>query len=356
MSHIHQNEVRKIALAVTFVALVSMAPRAKAAQQASNVVPTSIAGVTTSIAPPPGFDPLSASDGELATYGFPPRPDQAAAPQAYASWARAMAASKVRVFPQLAVTNIQNERNRKAPSPGGNVAEGVAYSYNWSGPVAFSGASKYGSTSFYYIISDFVVPIAQQAIGACTGAWDYASAWDGIDGDGSGDVLQAGVEFDAYCSGGVTSPYYSAWYEWYPYSEVRISSLPVTAGDDMYVEVWDTTATQGYCYIVNENTDKYVQIGFTPPSGSSLIGNSAEWVVEAPTVGGSIAAMTNYTQDFFANSFAYTFSGALYDPGNAATLFDMIDTKGCVQSFPTLLGSYGIWFEDENATRFSGSC
>jgi hypothetical protein len=38
--------------------------------------------------PPEGFDPLSASDAELAKYGFPPRPDLRKAPALYAQWRR----------------------------------------------------------------------------------------------------------------------------------------------------------------------------------------------------------------------------------------------------------------------------
>jgi len=356
--------MKRTTIAAVAAALL-MASVANASQAASNQLPTNLPGATTAVAPPSGFDPLTASDEDLATYGFPPRPAQAS--PAYAAWARAMKSSRERIFPQLEVTDIQNTVNRASANPNGRMTNTVGYSSNWSGPVSFSGAKSYGTTSFYYIIGDYVVPIAEQAIGACTGSWDWSSQWVGIDGDGSSDVLQAGIEADALCSGGVTTPYYSAWYEWYvsgcnpannPCNEVRIS-LPVTAGDDVFVEVWDTTSTQGYAYIVNENTNQYTQVGFKPPAGSGgkLVGNSAEWVVERPTVGGSLATLTNYTQDFFADSFAYTFGSVLYDPGTTSnTLLDMQDSSGCVISYPTTLGSYGIWFQDENSARFNGYC
>ena len=38
--------------------------------------------------PPQGFDPLAASDAELAKYGFPPRPDPQKAPALYEQWKR----------------------------------------------------------------------------------------------------------------------------------------------------------------------------------------------------------------------------------------------------------------------------
>jgi hypothetical protein len=38
--------------------------------------------------PPEGFNPLSASDAELAKYGFPPRPDPQKTPPLYEQWRR----------------------------------------------------------------------------------------------------------------------------------------------------------------------------------------------------------------------------------------------------------------------------
>ena len=115
------------------------------------------------------------------------------------------------------------------------------------------------------------MPVAEQAFGACTGGWDYGSAWNGIDGWGSPDVLQAGVEFDAYCAlgGHVKSTYYSAWYEWYPFGEVRIGGFPIAPGDDIFVEVWNTSSTAGHAYLVNYNNNQSVNIAFNAPAGTS---------------------------------------------------------------------------------------
>ena len=139
-----------------------------------------------------------------------------------------MTASKKRIVPHLEMTDVYH-----GPKRGGTqLTDSSGTSSNWSGVVEFSGAKSYNkSTSFYSVAADYVVPVAEQAFGACTGNWDYSSSWVGIDGDGSGDVLQAGSESDAFCEGSTTSTFYSAWYEWYPYGEVRISNLRVTAGD-----------------------------------------------------------------------------------------------------------------------------
>jgi len=301
-------------------------------------------GATTFEAPPAGFDPIAASDEELAFHGLPPRPSQSQT-KAYATWVRAMRASKTRMEPKLQQTAIFHGPVKQGAIANPTAVEyanqpaNTSYSSNWSGYVDFSGATSYGSSSYYYIVNDFVVPIAQQAFGACTNGWDYGSAWNGIDGWGSGDVLQAGVEFDAFCALGglIRATSYSAWYEWYPYSEVQIGNLPISPGDDMFVEVWHTSSTQGYVYMVNYSTKQYVDIGFTAPSGTYLVGNSAEWVVERPTVNGSLANLTNYIMDPFWDAYAYTETYSFYDI-DEATPVDMEDNNGYVISYPEYLG------------------
>lgn len=341
----HTSQANRIMI-VTILAAALLAVVPSAVAQLA--IATNLPGATTSIAPPSGFNPLTASDSELANYGFPPRPDQSISANAYATWERAMKASKERVFPVLELTNHFNGPN-VALSKGTN---GTSTSSNWSAYVDTTSAGGYGSTSFYWVAGDFVIPVATQAYGACTGGWDYSSSWVGIDGWGSGDVLQAGTESDAYCSGGSKSSYYSAWYEWYPFGSVRISSLPVAPGDDMFVEVWSTSSTQGYAYLVNYNTNQSVVIGFSAPSGTHLIGNSAEWVVERPGVGCCLATLTNYISDYFSSSDASTFGGTYYYPGSAGAIaVTMLDGSGHPISYPSLLGTYGIWFQDEGSAR-----
>jgi hypothetical protein len=342
--------MKRISSALTAVLLLA-APLAGVAQNPHKLQPNehalNLPGATTIEAPPAGFDPLTASDQDLQYHGFPPRPNQNTEPKAYATWVKAMQHSKVRITPTLEQTtifhgpaNITKNAKPSAESQAakiGSPVSNVSYSSNWSGYVDFSGASSYGSSSYYYLVNTMVVPVAEQAFGACTGGWDWGSEWNGIDGWGSADVLQAGVEFDAYCSGGYRSSYYSAWYEWYPYGEVRISGFPVAPGDDIFVEVWHTSSTQGYAYLTNYNNNQSVEVGFTAYPGYPLVGNSAEWVIERPSVGGSLANLTNYTMIPFWDSYAYTESNVFYDIANGYAI-DMTDNSGYVISYPEYLG------------------
>jgi hypothetical protein len=343
------------------LALLFAAPLAGTAQQPQlqkqlkpNELATNVAGVTTIAAPPAGFDALSASDQDLEYHGFPPKPDEVRAPKAFASWQKAMKASKNRVTPVLEVTkNFAGPAKLTAGTAATPATGTAANSYNWSGYVNTNGVTKYGSTSFYYIIGDYVVPIARQAYSKCDGTWDYSVTWVGIDGWGSGDVLQAGSEADAYCSGSSTSTYYSAWYEWYPNGWTRIPSLPIVPGDDLFVEVWSTSSTAGHAYLVNYNTNQCVTINFSAPSGTQLVGNSAEWVVERPGVNGGLATLANYISDYFSDAYAYNFGYSAVDPGSAGSFpVTMLDNSGNPISYPTALGVNAVWMQDEGTARY----
>jgi hypothetical protein len=311
----------------TIVATLILAfPLAGMAQNPRSLQPNehalNLPGATAIDAPPAGFDPIHASDEELQYHGFPPRPNQTTEPKAYATWVKAINASKMRVVPQLEQTGILHGSANKQPNGNATMVEYAVtppaphdnnlVTTSMAGYYILSGATSYGAKSFYYIVSDFVVPIAQQW--GCSGGWEYASAWDGIDGFGSPDVLQAGVEFDAFCSAAGRASYYSAWYEWYPYGEVRIGGFPVAPGDDMFVEVWHTSPTQGYVYLVNYNTNQSVELGVTAYPGRALIGNSAEWIVE------DASSLVNFGWIPFWDAVAYTESSVQYCSTNGTQI------------------------------------
>jgi hypothetical protein len=346
-------------LAVVSAALLYVTPYSNAQRptaSAENEMKTNLPGVTTKAAPPDGFKPLTASDEELAKFGFPPRPSQTALPKVYATWAKAVQAAKNHIVPELQKTNISHHPHE---SKGKGAIDGSFYSSNWSGEVATTSAYNwYSPNAFYYVYSEFEVPLAQQAFGACTGDWDYDLAWVGIDGYsgyGYNDVLQSGIEADAYCYNYYGSYYrntfYSAWFEWVPDYLVRIPNFPIAPADEVFVEVWSTSPTQGHAYIVNYSTNSYVVVSFNAPYGTYLTGNSAEWIVERPFVNGYLSTLTNYVTDYFSDAYAVDFSYRSYEPGYS-TEVDMLDSCGYFISYPVLLGDDAIRFQDANSARF----
>ncbi len=325
----HHGLQRFLRPAAACIALGAQAMVAQA--NAAETTPTNVPGIEEVTAPPAGFDAVHASDAALAAYALPPRPNADRAPIAYAKWQRAMAAMTTHVHGPLTPTNrAHGPAINQGIRRDGATRNGTLTSGNWSGFVNLSSASSYNSsTSLNGVYADFVIP--QVTNPSCSGT-DYGSTWVGIDGWGSGDVLQGGVGYAASCG---SAPSYNAWIEWYPYNETGIS-LAVSPGDDVFADVWATSSTVGYVFIENLNTGTWQEYKMAPPSGHQLVGNSAEWIVESPEVGGSLATLPNYKLDFFIDDYAFNVPGSAFQPGSASSYPVELERSGTVYSSPVL--------------------
>jgi hypothetical protein len=313
---------------------VVLAPSAHAA----DTRPTNVAGIEDVAAPPAGFNALVASDDTLAALALPPRPDAVKHPVEYGKWKRAMLAAKTRIYGDVVLTNRSHGPAALSRTHRDASQRNTTYdSSNWSGYANLNGLTSYNTkTSFYFIFSDFFIPAVTAP--SSSGSY-YSSEWVGIDGFNSGDVLQAGIEANASGS----SAGYNAWIEWYPYNESAIS-LPVGPGDDMFIEVWNTSSTVGYAYVENITTGSVQEYRLAPPSGTKLVGNSAEWVVEAPGVGGSQSSLADYHYDVFWGAGAYNFAGTEFLPGSSTSVQIDLVQGGTTYSVPYLLDSSAIEF------------
>lgn len=375
------------AAAFGFAALTLSAPFASAAPRVTTTPPAgsvclhcSAPNATAVPMPPRGFNPVTATDQQLSLFGFPPRPDATKASEAYVMWKKAMLAAPNRIVPKLQATNISNGPIKFAGNnafAGANAADRSARalptavtSPNWSGYVVNNpmGPFKQAGT---YVYGSFIVPSAQQANGACDGGWDDSSQWVGIDGYGSPDVLQAGIEADAYCANGMMQTFYSPWYEWYPFNEVRITNMFIGPGDLIYVYVWADSTTVGHYYIADQTTGQSSTLVFNAPSGTALKGNSIEWIVERPESNGTLTTLTNYTTDPWYGCHGLTKGTKLFSPGQpqAGTAYSvtMLDNSSNPISYGlmapnnaltyvgpgaqnTMPGS-ALWFFDEGSAQ-----
>jgi Peptidase A4 family len=371
-----------VALFASATIAAAQSDAARSVYERSATIPTNIAGIRTFPEPPAGFNALTASDETLAAYGIPPRPDRTADAEGYAKWAKVMTSGAKRWNGELRPRQAHNTPMRPV-----KVAFGAAGAYgdtkfgtssNWSGVVNTNSLTSYSTTkSYYYIFSEFNVPVAQQAFNGaggniCDGGWDIASVWNGIDGFSNGDVLQGGVDSGYYCDGGSTDTLYASWIEWYPAGSTY--EYNVNPGDDMYVETWNTSDTNGYVALYDLTLQIYATYNLTAPSGTTLVGNSAEFIVERPCCRGSyLYPLSNYVADFWDYSGDFTFSGAFNDPGatgKATWQLGMTDDAGDqVISLPDgvttwntdqnlknggLFGKYSIFFQDENCAYLDG--
>ncbi|MEA2404613.1 MAG: hypothetical protein QOE08_1260 [Thermoleophilaceae bacterium] len=152
-------------------------------------------------------------------------------------------------------------------------------SSNWSGYAA-------KNSTFSDAKGSWVVPAAN-----CTQMKgqqvSIASPWVGLDGYTSGTVEQTGTDTD--CIG--KSPYYQAWYEFYPQQLVTFGGA-VHAGDAMNAEVSHSGSTTTV-------TLQDVTQGWTNSASSTLSFalSSAEWIMEAPS-----SKLTDFGSVSFTNA------------------------------------------------------
>jgi hypothetical protein len=172
----------------------------------------------------------------------------------------------------------------RIPVPGPpNRAAGWASS-NWSG-YAIPGSGFNSVTGHWTVTS--AAPSRKAT---------YSSEWVGIDGYNNSNLIQTGTEAD-YSSG---SAHYSAWWEILPAAETRISSITVKPGDAMTASITKGSGSSWTITITDATTNQ----SFTTVQNYTGPQTSAEWIEEAPTVGGRVAPLANYGK-------------ATFDPGTA---------------------------------------
>jgi hypothetical protein len=301
-------------------------------------VKTNIEGVRTFAAPPEGFNPLAASDVELATYGFPPRPNKQADPDHYALWERAMAAAKNRVSGELKPLPAGMHERMQASSASASIDPSTTLTTGPKQLATINGAGVFltnalktwsNTASLDDIWTMISVPVAQLPFAnnyGCTES-DYLSAsFAGIDGElyfpGPGWVvnpeLQGGVMSDYNCVYGTTS--YYAYAEW----GSGVAPFALNPGDVFYTEVHGfAPPNSGWVFLEDLTTLSYGTYTVAPDPLVKMVGHSAQWVVERPCCSGPgpVGAWP------LANNISISFDGAavlntsnkLFYPGSQAT-------------------------------------
>jgi hypothetical protein len=331
-------------------------PLAHAQSPSPYAVETNLHGVFAYTQPPAGFNPSTASAADLKLYGYPARPAANESAKALARWAKIVNPALRRVVPQLLHTNIYHR-----PAAGVVIQNsGRVTSGNWSG---YALVQK--KPAFTSVAGSWIVPTVQQAFGTCSGGTDYSSQWVGIDGFANFSLLQAGSDADAFCAGGTTTTDYYPWIEWLPEAELELteqngSPLPFARGDYVIVVVTATNfsggeSTNGELLYTDVTQNWQISGAFTAADlgGSFVVGQSAEWIVESPEVGGAISNLANYVADPWFDAAATDLKNATHLPGSSkkATSYaiTMLDGSGIPISFVDLFGTETLWFFDENS-------
>ena len=278
--------------------------------------------VNTFPLPAKDFEPIEASQQELERHGFPRRPDVVEMPHAAGKWVRAFRRYPKfeHITPEFKALEHRHAPNRRTErGTEGNVN---ATSYNWSGSVLFIG----GGDQFSWISGSWTVPHAYSTPGFA--GTEYSSAWLGIDGDGSADVMQAGTETD---SDGTCY----AWFEWFPNFSIGIGNFTINPGDVVSLLLCATSPTTCWTSIGNMTSEQYTNFSFSAPPGINLVGNCAEAVVERPGIGGVLAELPRYGEVFFDDTTAYSANGLSCPIGLGTPISMLADDGATIISTPT---------------------
>ena len=327
-----KNISRKMAdLAVVGSLLLGLTTLATAESDAARAiylsaanVPTNIAGVNTYPDPPKGFNPLTASDEELATYGFPTRPDKQAEPDHYRMWERAMIAAKIRWHGELKRRELPNRDVPFVPAAHTTDAAQLqtatathTSNAEASGVILNSGVSAWSSGSFSDIWSVINVPVVSQpfANGSCADGWYESMSLVGIDGyvfysPASGHPLfqpgeTTGVEEAFYCyDGGPTV--YAAVFGW---GTALNQAFALNPGDSFYTEIHAFGGCRnGSAFIEDLRTLTYNSYTLSNPCLPTQTGRYANWVVFRPPFSNNGAALDGLSP--LANTINLSFDGA----------------------------------------------
>ena len=253
------------------------------------------------------------TDEEALTRGYPLRPNQDEVPTAFNAWLRCVSMPGYRIEPHLVSNPDVTHGKRKQHAP--------ANSSNWCGfellrtPV-FSpifGGSFALSEPYDWVTGTWHVPFVSGEPGIKT----YSALWVGLDGDGTTDLVQAGTEQEAtninlgFIQFTLTN--YYAWTEFLPQqpTEQVITNFTINPGDEILTDVWVGTGDNepslsgayGRFFIMNLSTGGFASLS-TPRAPTSVSGREAVWIMERPTVGGSLPDLANYGSAVMYNASA----------------------------------------------------
>jgi len=278
--------------------------------------------------PPKSFDFDKATDRQRKSFGIP------RCPVAFTELEKRWKA-KGRNFRIIEPTFKLRERRRKR-LPGLKLNHDPETNTIWSGGIVFPPAGD----TMKWIEATWTMPSVAPPGGAQSDIWYTASTWIGIDGDdGSGDVLQAGCDADVMISGGSTQTQFNPWWEWYPADSFWITSMTVSAGDELTCLICVSSPTSASIFLGNVTTGVGHFFSATPPSGISLQGNCAEWIVEALETGPANAPeLAQYTTVDFTECNAGTAGGKTVQASDGNTI-DIVDATNAVISEGEILST-----------------
>jgi hypothetical protein len=214
---------------------------------------------------------------------------------------------------------------------------GTTDSLNWSGYAVTPGSGITGVASTFTVPAAGLVPPG------------FAATWTGIGGYSTSDLIQAGTSEQSLPSTSLLGDQYYAWYELLPNSETQISdcsgdaNCTVTPGDQVTVTI--TNAGGNLWNIAISDAGKWTWSKQVSYASSE---SSAEWILEAPTVGAQTLLANTGTTKFGPTSTYTDAAGTHTIAAGNPTQIDLSPSPvgGVDEATPSALASDGQSFND----------
>ena len=208
-------------------------------------------------------------------------------------------------------------------------------SSNWSGYVAATNFNHQTQNSVTYVGASWVVPSVTGPANTAT----HLSVWVGIDGYNGNTVEQVGTEEDVING----QAYYSAWWEMYSTQtqqpEQPITGMTIQPGDTInaFVQFITTGAHSGQYLLsitdVSRQNDSFSTYQTSAATQNPTAQNNcAEWIVEAPSYGGSIASIPNFGNVTFnkATTVINGIQGSITSPNWQSIALNLRSSTGAI--------------------------
>lgn len=221
------------------------------------------------------------------------------------------------ILASVALSSTSNSVLLHAPRI--HIKQGTAL--NWAGyAVETSLASPQSAVTD--VKGSWIVP----AVDCKTTPGAFSSFWIGIDGYSSGTVEQIGTDSD--CSSGKAS--YYAWYEMYPKFPGNVK-MAIKPGDIMTAEVKYVGNGKFSLTLTDVTTGKTFS---TTQKSASAQRSSAEWIAEAPSLGGNIAPLAKFGTVSFTSAQATLngHTGTISDTAWQNDAINMVTSSGTIKA------------------------
>lgn len=290
-------------------------------------IQTTVEGIPVSYTPPPaGFNPLTATPAERATYGFPQEP---ANPTDQAAWLAAMQAYKNWITPSFT----------PMPYTLANASD------HWSG---YGRSEPSSSDPLTFVTGFFQAP----AVVYCPTNYNAsAAAWDGLGNTGQ-ELIQAGAVTSTNGTGQACTKTGEAVYEILPSASVGV--FPVNPGDQMYVQISVTPSSNTADFYIEDTTTGGADSFAVTYSSGQFSGLYAWWILERPFSGNSFGHLQHFGSDPFTSVWADDANNNQYTLSSGATAPYNIQDDACISDSDGDEGSSAVQLDSTGAVGSGG--